>query len=241
MTHDSPHRSNLYLISSPGQPLSRQAHLYKEHRRISRGSVSSDSSTNGTQFTTRAPEIMPRKKKSTKQAAPKAAKAAAQPPPDDDESPRTQRQKRRQMNQANLPSKRKKQQQQQQDGDDSGTDYTTDGEELATLPRSELEELLKTQAMMKNFLNAQKRKEEARVKSGRAKAMVQQQETMGSYDPKTMTSEQKEVQKHFKHFGWRTVKFVNDNTKKNAAKLVFLALRRDYQTDPLTLDENGKH
>ena len=92
---------------------------------------------------------------------------------------------------------------------------------------------------MANFLKAQEKKQEARVKSGWAKVL--QQETMGSYDPKEMTSEQKEVQKHFKRFGWRTVKFVNDNTKKNAAKLVFLALRGDYMTDPLSLNEEGKY
>ena len=225
------------LYSSPGQPLSRQAHLYKEHRRISRGSVSSDSSTNGTQFTTRATEIMPTKKKPAKKPAPKVA---AQPPADDEESPRTQRQKRRQKNTANLPSERKKQKQQQQqqdDDDDSATEYTSNGEEdEATFSKADLAKLLNDKKMVANFIKAHQKTEQLRLKSGRAK-----EEQMGSYNPAKMSREQKEVQKAYKNYVWRKSKFVNPKTKKNAAKAVYLALRGDYHTKASTLNEDGKY
>ena len=185
--------------SSPGNPLSRKAHHYKEHRRISRGSVSSDSSTNGTQFTTRAPANMPKTKKKTGNKP--APKAAAQPPASDEESPRAQRQKRRQKNTDNLPSTKKQKQQEQEDDDGSDVDYTSDEEEeQVVLSKKELEELLKNQAMVTNFIKAQEKTQQARVKSGRAKVTS---EVLGSYNPQTMTQEQREIQKHFKRYVFR--------------------------------------
>ena len=168
-----------------------------------------------------------------------APKAAAQPPADDEESPRAQRQKRRQKNTDNLPSTKKQKQQEQEDDDGSDVDYTSDEEEeQVVLSKKELEELMKSQAMVTNFIKAQEKTQQARVKSGRAKVTS---EVLGSYNPKTMTQEQREIQKHFKRYVFRLVKFLTPNTKKNAAKAVYLALNGDYFTKATSVDEERKY
>ena len=179
---------------------------------------------------------MPTKKKPGKKPAPKAA---AQPPADDEESPRTQRQKRRQKNTENLPSTKKQKQQELQDDDGSDVDYTSnEEEEQVLLSKKELQKLLKSQAMVENFIKAQEKTEQARLKSGRAKIPS---DVLGRYNPKTMTPKQKEIQKHFKRYVFRLVKFLTPNTKKNAAKAVYLALTGDLTTKATSVDEERKY
>ena len=106
------------------------------------------------------------------------------------------------------------------------------------MTKTEYEELMNQQRQVENRLALEQKTIQIRAKSGRGNA---QEEVFGSYNTKTLTARQKEIVKTLKKYTYRTVKFVNSNTVKRAAKGVFLALRGDYNVNPDTINEESKY